>query len=484
MSSQLTRRQVIGRAVGAGAGLAIGPVAYSQPRAAAKVIVLGGGLAGLTAADELITAGAEATVLEARSRPGGRVFTLRKPFSDGLYSEAGALFIPANHDLTIGLARRLNLKLSVIPQADWDVIFYLNGQRVLPDRQAVGAYPVTLTTEERRAGLMGMEQYYIARGAADLGDFAGKDWPPESLKQLDQMSFYDYLKQQGASPGAIQLMRATSYDLEGEGIEGLSALHMLRGVAGSRIEDKVYNIQGGNDLLPRGLADKLGDKVVLGAEVRRIDRNKDGVEVLYQLNGVIKSIKGDYIVCTLPFSVLKSIEVRPEWTMTKRRAIDDMPYTNVTRVYLQCKQKFWRKMGLPGHAATDLPIQWVWETTGTQPGPRGIMHTYSTGKHARAIQAMSQEKRVSYVAEELEKVFPGTQANMESGASFSWDEEPYNKGGYCYFKPGQIFGLLPNATKPDDRVHFAGEHVSPYPGWMQGAIHSGKRAAKEILSLK
>src|SRR5207237_6567615 len=120
-------------------------VAITRRGAAKSVVVIGAGLAGLVAANELTQAGHEVTVLEARTRPGGRVLTLREPFSDGLYAEAGALFIPSNHDFTLKYARKFDLPLAEISSRAFAEMFYLRGQRVIPKDGQPEEWPLELT---------------------------------------------------------------------------------------------------------------------------------------------------------------------------------------------------------------------------------------------------------------------------------------------------------------------------------------------------
>ena len=119
-------------------------------------------------------------------------------------------------------------------------------------------------------------------------------------------------------------------------------------------------------------------------------------------------------------------------------------------------------------------------STLNQGGARGILESYTAGEQARRVAAMTETLRLEFTASEMEKVYPGIRKNFEGGASVAWDEDGWARGAYAWFKPGQMSELLPHIARAEGRIHFAGEHTSSWPGWMQGAFQSGHRAASEI----
>ena len=487
-----TRRELICDAVAACAASATAaPPAVAtastapltRPARPIRVAVLGAGLAGLVAAHELVKAGHEVTVLEARTRPGGRVLTLREPFADGLYAEAGALFIPDNHAHTLRYARDFSLPLASIPPRAFAEMYYIRDQRVIPREGRAEEWPLDLTPDERQMGHRGMWQKYIGRFLEQMvkeGDPAAAAWPPESLKPLDQMTMSDFLKRQGASADAIALLRLGALDLWGDGIDTTSALAILRDSALRLSEQRVYHIRGGNDQLPKAFAKELADNIRYGCAVTGIEHGPSSVAVTYVQASKPYRLTADRVVCTLPFSTLRKVEVTPAFSPAKTRAIAELPYTSVARVYLQTRTKFWAAAGLPAMTNTDLPLMWVWEPTFDQPGPRGIMESYSAGPAARKATALRESERLEFTIDQMEKVFPGMRRNCEGGASKCWDEDEWSRGDYAWFKPGQVTSLLPHIARSEGRVHYAGEHTSAWPGWMQGALDSGLRAAREV----
>jgi monoamine oxidase len=445
-----------------------------------RVVVIGAGLAGLSAAYQLTRAGHDVSILEARTRAGGRVHTLREPFADGLHAEAGAMFIPDSHDLTMHYVRLFHLPLVPIPLERRLPVFYLQGRRVNPSEQDKIDWPLNLTPQEKRLGLAGMTEKYIVSVLKEMNDATRADWPPEELKKYDRMTYAEFLKSRGASKDAVRLLRLNDADLTGDGVDSVSALMVLREAALNQEAEQLYTIRGGTDLLPKALAARLAAKIRYGAPVVRIEQDARGVRVVFLQAGAEQTIAADYLVCAIPFSILKEIEVSPPFSHAKQQAIRELPYTSASRVYLQSKREFWTGEGLGISAYTDLPIMAIVNSTLNQAGTRGILESYSAGEHSRALTAMKESERVSFTLEQMEKVYPAIRKNFEGGASVCWDEDVWARGAYAWFKPGQMSELLPHIARAEGRIHFAGEHTSSWPGWMQGAFQSGHRAAQEI----
>ncbi|MCA1849680.1 MAG: FAD-dependent oxidoreductase, partial [Acidobacteria bacterium] len=153
---------------------------------------------------------------------------------------------------------------------------------------------------------------------------------------------------------------------------------------------------------------------------------------------------------------------------------------SVARVYLQSRREFWTGEGLGVSAYTDLPVMALVNSTLNQRGTRGILESYTAGERARALAGMKEGERLDFVLRQAEKVYPLIRKNFEGGASVVWDEDRWARGAYAWFRPGQMSEFLEHTARPEGRIHFAGEHASAWPGWMQGAFQSGHRAAREV----
>jgi monoamine oxidase len=445
-----------------------------------RVIVLGAGLAGLSAAYQLARAGHDVTILEARARAGGRIHTLREPFAEGLHAEAGAMFIPESHTLVMQYIRRFRLPLVPVPTAQRLPVYYLRGRRINLRQTRDINWPLDLSPEEKELGLAGMTEKYVIRVLREMGDAASVHWPPAELKKYDRMTYGEFLRSRGASDDAVRLLRLNDADLTGDGVDRVSALMVLREAALNLNSGRLYTIRGGTDLLPKALAAHLAQKILYGAPVVRLEQDALGVRATYLQANAYETVSADYLVCTLPFSLLKEIEVTPQFSHAKQRAIRELPYTSAARVYLQSRREFWMDEGLGISAYTDLPIMAIVNSTLNQRGRRGILDIYAAGAQARQVTEMRESERLSFALREVEKVYPGIRKNFEGGTSVCWDEDRWARGAYAWFKPGQMSDLLPHIARSEGRIHFAGEHTSSWPGWMQGAVQSGHRAAREI----
>jgi monoamine oxidase len=129
---------------------------------------------------------------------------------------------------------------------------------------------------------------------------------------------------------------------------------------------------------------------------------------------------------------------------------------------------------------TDLPIGSVKDATFCQAGTRGILHAMATGRHARQLAEMDPDQRIAYTALHMDRVFPGALDHVEGGHFHDWDAEEWSRGDYAYYEPGTFLRIFPHAGRAEARVHFAGDQTSHKPGWLDGAIYSGHRAAREI----
>ncbi|MEM7480037.1 MAG: FAD-dependent oxidoreductase [Acidobacteriota bacterium] len=486
----LTRRDLVVRGAMASAALAAYPFevrgASEEPLqregSGKQVVVLGAGLAGLSAAWELSQAGHEVTILEAQTRPGGRVKTWREPFSDGLHVDIGASEIPDNHDQVLKYVDLFGLEL--IPWLDASVagkgsVLHLNGKRIRTD-SGQGA-PLSLTDAEREMGNMGMVVKYYHHAVKEIGDPLSAGWPPPELARFDDLTVADLIRSKGASRDALKALKVQFFlDLPGNGVDETSALYLLRDSLLSPGGHQIHKLKGGMDKLPMAFAERLRENIHYGAVARRIEHGDEGVTVAYEQAGKVSRISGDHLVCTIPFSVLRFLEIEPAFSPPKQRAIQELAYCSNTRLFLQTDDRFWLEDGLSGFAYTDLPIKYVFDSTSDSEVGRGMLEIYTSGAEARRFAALNDDDRFELALRDLEKVYPNIRDHFEGGAIKCWDDDRWARGAYSYFRPSQMLELLPHIAPAEGRVHFAGEHASAYPHWMQGALESGNRVAHEI----
>ena len=394
----ITRRQFLRRSAIAVAAAslnqsqlsgAVRTIVLSSP--ARKVLILGAGMAGLVAAYELTKLGHDVTVLEARTRPGGRVHTLREPFSDGLFAEEGAARIPENHDLTHKYVKEFALPL---------------------------------------------EPFYPSRLNALRFDHGGREEVP-----ID--GFTDAMTQH------------YGYDLGGT-------------------PTRWTKIKGGSDVLPRAFAERLGTKIHYGSPVVKIEQDQKQARVVFLNAGKQQTMTADNILCTIPFSVLRNVDLAG-LSSRKREIIQNTRYDAVARVYLQTRNRVWEDKGLNGFAFTAGAVE-IWQPTWNQPGPRGILMTYARPGEAERITKLKENERIATTLKQLGDMFGGLRDSFERGATKCWLDDEWSRGAWAFVG----FGNFGAAIAPEGRIHFAGEHLSEWSSWMQGALSSGLRAVKEI----
>jgi monoamine oxidase len=449
-----------------------------------RVIIAGAGLAGLCAAYELTQNNHDAMVLEARDKPGGRVQTLREGLTDGLYAEAGAMFFPSGHPLTMQYANLLKLPLVPFDIFNTNIIYAAFGKRTrvsIPGIQTVPArWLPELRPDERELSIGGLRNKYADGQLNVLGDPTEPGWPPESLKVIDAQSMGQYMRARGASEAAVRLLSIGYYNLWGEGVDSISSLFLLRDDYLEKQHLVSMVLPGGNDQFPKAFANLLPGKIQYNSPIVRIEHGDHGVRVFFEQNGIVNSIDGDYLICTIPFSVLRSIPILPAMPPDKQEMIDTLLYTSVSRIYLQVSQPFWQLEDLSGWAITDLPMMTVTPIFNT-PGTQAVIHCYITGENARRVNLMTEAERAEFALDQLEIIYP-TIRQYYTGHAISkcWDLDPWSCGDYVWFRPGQMTKYMPVIMRPEGRIYFAGEHASPWPAWMQGALYSGQRCASLI----
>jgi monoamine oxidase len=477
---KLKRREFLKCSAAATTALLVSPLRTiadsTNPASGKKVIIIGAGLAGLSAAFELTERGYDVTILEARSRVGGRVFTIREPFADGLYAEGGAMQVFDNHNWTMKYIQLFGLELDMIQPPPLKSLVQIRGKRIEIVPGKTPEWPLALSAEELKLTQRGLWEKYVVPTVKALQ--AGN----VDREKLDALSFSDFLRKGGASPAAVALMKLALPSGLGDGADYVSALDLLREASHREDRKHSYTIRGGTDQLTKAFASRLGNKTNYGMPVIALEQHQDSVKVIGLQAGRREVFTADRVVCAIPFSVLKRVAVAPRFSRGKELAIQQLSYTSVGRVYLQTKQKFWLEQGYSGSAATDLSVMSVYERSINQPGPRGLLESYRAGPHARELTAMTPNQRVTATFAGVKTLFPSLPNYFEGGASKTWDDDEWNRGAYAWFKPGEMKSLEPHIATAEGRIHFAGEHSSETPGWMQGALESGNRVAREIIT--
>lgn len=243
-----------------------------------------------------------------------------------------------------------------------------------------------------------------------------------------------------------------------------------------------FMLEGGNDTLPRGMADKLSQYIHYGAEVTMIRQTDQGVEVHVRRGDVLQTYTADNVICTIPASVLRGIAFSPALPADKQEAIDRLPFLSITRTHVQVNRAFWRDNGEEGSAFTDKDMYIyrhpVYRTVSA--GDRCVLEGYATGAQAVSLGKRSPEEVIEHNLNIMENVHPGVKASYEGGVVTAWNEDPYALGGPSWAGPGDVMRYLDPLARPHGRVHFAGEYTTILRSTMEGALRSGNRAAQAV----
>lgn len=442
------------------------------------VVVIGAGLAGLVAAYELQRGGWRVTVVEARDRVGGRVFTLREPFAEGQYAEGGGEYIDSLrvHTQMHHYIRAMGLRLHPVNRVPSEGLYYLQGKKLpISDRDLQATFGAQTwqdddrfwaTLEDLAQTITDLDHPELTPGAAELDTVVLSRW----IDKLGQAPLARVLTE--------QYLRGEYDDPEWLSLFFLMQQAALYGqVPDHRIE--MYRIHGGNHQLPEALARRLQTPVILNAPVTDVVQTALGVTVRHAQGAV----EADYAIVAAPLPPLRAVRFEPALSPELQTAIAELNYGSHVKVISQFRQRTWQTQHhTSGLTITDLPIGFVSEATADQPGQGGILTAYVSGIYGRQLMAMDDRDRHQTVLDQLDEIYPGTAAQVQTAVSVVWPRDRYAGGSYSAYGPGQLTRFWPAFRRPYGRLIFAGEHADAYIGYMEGAVRSGQRAAQMLLA--
>jgi monoamine oxidase len=497
----------------------------ATPSRECRVAIVGAGMAGLVCGRLMTDAGFRVDIYEASQRVGGRIKTLREGFSSGLYAEAGAMRIPGSHGLTRALCELCGITPFEFPENEAGLVF-INNKRFLRSEYA------------SRQCAFG--DAYPGRTASDIlkrtmGTFLTRKGKYRSFKtltdtqraKLDSFSFGDYLRAfLGEEQGGKHVRPVTRRDLPGGGVKTSDVIHPAERIAVSDIDligfehgaadlkasflevyrDRLsihdtekYQIPGGMDMLPHKYADqkRLVDRIRFNARVRMVRRTEGGFEIGFEnpVTHVQYRQFAHYVVLAAPFSALTHVrfgnDVVPAKTL---RAIRNLHYENATKIVLEFDERFWEAdHGITngGFSFTDLPIRWVYYPPKQQNrGRHGLLlASYTWGEDSLRWGSLKPSERIRFALADIAHLhghgndsrrLSYYEQHLVGGMSHSWAEDEYTFGAFAIFDPHQETELFDNAWRPYRGMHFAGEHTSLKHAWIEGAVESGIRAAREV----
>jgi monoamine oxidase len=461
-----------------------------------KVLILGGGLSGMTAAYELGLRGYDCQILEARSFAGGRCQSSRKGFTtmemdgstrtcdfdDGQYFNHGAWRLPSYHHAVFHYVRKFGIPMEIMVQEnDQGYIQNDNAEGPLAGRR--------FRKREIKADMRG----YTAELLAKLTDQGALD---EQLSNQDKEQLTDYLVREGflefrdlSYKGTLHrgLAKFDAMGLMGPNTpsEALAFNELLQSGLGNSFQGvttvdhphSMYQPVGGMDQIAKAFEREVSSVITYNAEVQELKQDDNGISVPYRdtASGEMRVAEADYCITTIPLGILSKLPSdlsdQCKEAMTKPRA------STVGKLALQMNRRFWEEdddiyggsstLGIPGHTV-------IYPSYGYF-GKKGVIQSaYAFGRVATTLGEMSLDAQVEQAIEHSERIHPGQFRKAYDGKAFSiaWHRTKYNEGGWTQWSPRDREAHLPVLREPQGRVYFAGDYISGLSGWQVGAIES------------
>lgn len=440
------------------------------PLRGTSVIVAGAGLAGLTAAFELRKAGATITVLEARDRLGGRVWTVREGFAEGQHAEAGGDLIDEDQEAIRKLAKELGLRLVPILKSGFTFVSKAPGGRV----------------GKRVSPAGGVWEYLAEKAEPWIAAYKKSEqrWDGPVARLLAERSVADWL----TDIHADRTLRARMDGLRGFFLADPTELSLLALVdqlaTESAGQGRFYRIGGGNDRLAAALADRLPEPVLLQSRLVAVSQQRHAVQVTLRHATGQARMKADYLILALPAKMVGRIIFRPALPQAQRQAMNGLCYGRGTKTLLQFERRFWHRRGQPRAYGTNLPVGAVWDGNEEQPGRPGILALLAGGSASDETKRATEVRGIEGLIKSLGWLGADTLRVLAS-RMIRWEDDPLVGGGYAVFQKGYDPAQRAWLARPHGRVLFAGEHTSlRWQGYMNGAVESGQRAAAEVHAFR
>ena len=515
-TTELTRRQLLARVGAAGGYNAVyllmqslgmlAPVqAYQGPPTLegeagnqVPVVILGAGLAGMTAAYELRQAGYQCIVLEARDRAGGRNWTLRASasvdelshptqqclFDPGQYFNPGPARIPGHHQALLGYCKRFGVALEVFVNANRNTFFH--------DQTMFDGHPV----EARR-----VHHDTTGHVAELLAKAVNRDALDEDLNADDKTKILEFLRALGDLDADLSYRGSTRAGYVSLPGAGPSAGVVGKPLALSALLDssfwhwhlhfeKTFEQQatmlhpvGGMDRISAAFEKRLEDVIRFNTEVREIRHTEQAVTVTYvdRISGQTRQLSAAYCICTIPLSVLS--RVTTNFSPAFSQAIKTSKYAPTCKLAWQAKRRFWEEDQAiyGGISWTNREVTQIWyPSCGYNRADGVLIGAYNFYPESIGFGLTSPQIRDTVARKSLRLIHPGVDSLLEHPISVAWQNVPYSEGGWVHWdEPGRRDGY-PLLNQPDERVYLCGEHLSYLNAWQEGAVLSAHRVVEAL----
>ena len=482
-----------------------GPIKLDGDPKGASVVILGAGLAGMTAAIELERAGYSASVLEYNSRPGGRNWTIKGgdvytelggetqacEFDAGLYLNPGPWRIPYHHYAILDYCRRFGVALEPFIQ--------LNHNAYLHSANAFEGKPQRI--REIKADFDGGVAELLAKATRKgaLDDAVSTQDQEILLEALRSLGALDHDFRYRASDNSASHRGYAKHPgggLSGEpttgdpiGLHDILTSRLWRGLQSFLLYDfqtTMFQPVGGMGRIGEAFARQIPDRIRYGAKVVAIQQNDDGVAVEFAdlaAGGTVREVRADWCVCTIPLSILSQIPISVSARM--KAAIDAVPYASAVKFGLQFSRQFWEEDEhiFGGISYTDLPIRQIsYPSANLNAGGKGVLlggYTFD-GPNSYEFTAMAPAERVKRAVEFGAQIHPQYRREFENGVSVAWHRVPFTLGCAGDWSDDARKAHYKDLCAIDGRIVLAGEHASYIPAWQEGAILSALDAIQRL----
>lgn len=446
----------------------------SRPRTG----IVGAGVAGLNCAYKLRKAGVPVKVFEAAGRTGGRMLTAKDIMAPGLTTEMGGEFIDSGHEEMLALIREFKLGMWDFETLSGvkDEAFFFNGTH-RTEAQVVREFIPLAEKIAADADSLGEEVSYRDHGNG---------------QKLDRTSIAEYLDVIGARGWIRDLLEVayvTEYGLEADEQSSLNLIMLIGTDTESGFEafgesDERFTVKGGNQRVVDELAKRLDGAIEMRHRLTAITAKGRGYVLTFEAGGKAVDYTFDSVVLTIPFTMLREVDIRVPLPAVKRRAIAEIGYGTNAKVLAGFSRRRWRALGYGGNTLTDEPFQLCWDNAALQPGTAGGITFYSGGSRGVDAGRGTARDALQRYLPGFEKAYPGSRALLNGKVSrFHWPTNPFVKGAYSCYKPGQWTTIGGAEGESVGNLHFAGEHTSvDFQGYMNGGAQSGADAAKAVLA--
>ncbi len=463
-----------------------------------RILILGAGLAGMTAAYELQKLGYSCQILEARDRAGGRVWTIRggstetelggetqtAQFAPGHYLNAGAARIPHHHEVSLHYCRELHVPLEVFVNANEASFCYASGTKT----------GKRVRMREYHTDMRG----YVTELLAKAIQSEALD---QNLEKEDADQLLAYLKAEGElnsqfqyrgserrgygfSPGASEALDPSDpWALKD--IMDAGFLHPAFANVGEYTyhqQPTLLQPQGGMDQLVQALKKKVGRSIMYRSEVLEIQKDEQKVSLTFRdAAGNVQKAEAEYAICTLPLTQLRKI--KNNFSGEVKRTIDFVSYMKTGKIGIQFKRRFWEEdeQIFGGISKTNQDITQIFYPSYGFLGAKGVLKGYyNFHERAERFADLSLSQRIEKALQEGEKIHPQYRQTYENAFSLAWHKIPFSEGGWAHYSQKDRKRLYPSLLRPEGSLYFAGEHTTYLNAWMAGAFESARRVVDQM----